>query len=375
MFFASDNGAGASPRIVEAVGAALSAGPALAYGADAWTKRVEQRFCDLFEREVAVFLLTSGTAANALALAHVTPAWGAVFCHEESHSNASECGAPEFYGGMKLIGLPGAGGKIAPSVLEAGLRKLYVGDPHSVQPATLSLTNLTECGTLYRPDEITALTQIARAHGLTIHLDGARLANAVAAARCTPAEMTWKAGVDVLSFGATKGGAIAAEAVVFFDPKRAKDFAFRRLRGGHLLSKMRFVAAQFDAWLADGHWLALAGHANGMARRLAAALQAEGLRIAWPVEGNEAFVVLPAAFHAELAASGVRIADWRRGSMGGNTTVGEHEILGRFVCSFATREEEVDQLVAMFRAFSASARAAERGLEKKGRSLRGGAPH
>lgn len=359
MFFASDNGAGASSRIIEAMGAAMSDGPALAYGADAWTKRVERRFCDLFERDVAVFLLTSGTAANALALAHVTAPWGAVFCHEESHTNASECGAPEFYGGMKLLGLPGIGGKITPAALEAGLRKLHIGDPHSVQPATLSLTNLTECGTLYRPDEIAALTQIATTHGLTVHLDGARLANAIAAARCTPAEMTWKAGVDVLSFGATKGGAIAAEAVVFFDLQRAKDFAFRRMRGGHLLSKMRFVAAQFDAWLADEHWLDLARHANGMARKLAAALEAEGLRTAWPVEGNEVFAVLPAALHAELAARGVRIANWRQGSVGRDVKIGDREVLGRFVCSFATRGEEIDEFIATYRAFAATARAAE----------------
>jgi threonine aldolase len=222
MNFASDNTAGVAPPILRALTQAND-GFALGYGNDDLTRKVENRLSDLFEREVAVFLVPTGTAANALALAHVSPPWGAILCHAESHVAADECGAPEFFGGgLKLIGLAGEGCKIAAARLKDALEAGPWGGPHHVSAAALSLTQATEAGTIYRVEEVRALADLAHAHGLAVHMDGARFANAVAETNATPAEMTWRAGVDVLSFGATKGGALAAEAVVFFDPKKRR---------------------------------------------------------------------------------------------------------------------------------------------------------
>ena len=225
-----------------------------------------------------MFLVATGTAANALALAHLTPPWGAVLCHDEAHIAIDECGAPEFYGGgIKLIGLAGEAGKIAPATLRHALDAGQWGGPHHVSPAVLSLSQATEAGTIYRPDEIRELADIAHGRGMAVHVDGARLGNALARMNASPAQATWQAGVDVLSFGATKGGALAAEAIVFFDPARGANMSERRKRGGHLVSKHRFVAAQIEAYLANDLWLKLARHANAMADRLAAGLLAAGL--------------------------------------------------------------------------------------------------
>ena len=341
MSFASDNWAGAAPRVVEAVAAAFSGDPAPAYGTDATTKRAEAAISALFERECAVFFLASGTAANGLALAHLTKPWGAVFCHAKSHVMASECGGPEFFSGAKLIGVAGEAGKITPAGLEGAIGELRVGDPHSVQPGSLSLTNLTESGTAYTVAEVAALAAIAKRHAMGVHMDGARFANAIARLGCMPADLTWRAGVDALSFGATKNGAIAAEAVVFFDPALARDFLFRRMRGGHLLSKHRFVSAQYEAWLADGLWLDLARHANAMADRLATGLAARDLRLAWPVEGNEVFPILPHALEATLGAAGHVFHRWPKA-----VPAGADADVCRLVCSFRTTPAEVDAFLA-----------------------------
>jgi len=234
MNFASDNTAGVAPEIMAAL-ARANDGFALGYGNDDWTRRVEAKLAELFKREVAVFLVPTGTAANALALAHVTPPWGAVLCHHDAHIATDECGAPEFFGGgIKLVELPGAGGKIAAETLKDALEKKQWRPPHHVTPAALSISQATEAGTIYRPHEIRALADIAHAHGLAVHVDGARLGNALARMNASPDEITWRAGVDVLSFGATKGGAMGAEAVIFFDPKRAEGMPARRKRGGAL---------------------------------------------------------------------------------------------------------------------------------------------
>ncbi len=228
MNFASDNAAGIAPEILAAISQA-NEGVALAYGGDAWTRRVEERLADIFERELAVFLVSSGTAANALALAQLTEPWGAVLCHREAHIAADECGAPEFYGGgIKLVGLPGEAGKLAPATLQRALGAISWGGPHHVSPSVLSLSQATEGGTVYRPDEIRELAEIAHARGMSVHVDGARLGNALARLNASPAQATWMAGVDVLSFGATKGGALAAETVIFFDPDRAANMPERR---------------------------------------------------------------------------------------------------------------------------------------------------
>jgi threonine aldolase len=342
MNFTSDNAAGIAPEILDAIVRA-NAGYALAYGADAATARLERRLSELFECDVAVFLMATGTAANALALAHLTPPWGAVLCHERAHIAVDECGAPEFFGGgIKLVELSGDAGKIAPDTLARALSREW-GGPHHVSPAVLSISQATEAGTVYRPHEIVALAEIAHAHGLTVHVDGARLANALARMNASPAQATWKAGVDVLSFGATKGGALAAEAVVFFDPARAAKMAERRKRAGHLLSKHRFLAVQMEAFCADDLWLALARHANAMADRLAAGLELIGIKPIWPVEANEVFVPLPAEMDMRLKAARALYHHWEPPS----SSPAPDTVLVRLVTSFLTSAEEVDRFLAI----------------------------
>jgi threonine aldolase len=344
--FASDNTAGAAPEILAALSRA-NEGSALAYGNDAWTARLERRFVELFEHEVAVFLVPTGTAANALALAHLTPPWGAVLCHAEAHIATDECGAPEFFGGgIKLIGLAGAAGKIAPAVLEDVLANGQWGGPHHVTPAVLSLSQATEAGTIYPPEEIRRLAEIAHGHRLAVHVDGARLGNALSRMNASPAQATWQAGVDALSFGATKGGALAAEAVLFFNPPRAGGMSERRKRGGHLVSKHRFAAAQMEAYLADDLWLKLARHANTMADRLGAALAGAGFPPAWPIEANEVFVMMPLPLQETLQAAGARFYPWTTNSLPKDMPVSSGAALIRLVTSFQTTAREVDDFVA-----------------------------
>src|SRR5579872_3834132 len=267
MNFASDNAYGALPEVWAAIQAA-DRGAALAYGNDALTKDLTARFAALFERDVAAFPVFTGTAANALSLACLTPPFGAVLCHRDSHIMTSECGAPEFYSGAKLIGLDGADGKLTPEGIADALEGLD-GSVHSVQPRVVSVSQASELGTVYSRAEIAAISELVHARGLKLHMDGARFANAMAHLGGSPAEATWKCGVDALSFGATKAGALAAEAVVFFDPALAGEFEYRRKRGGHLASKMRFVSAQLEAMLEKNLWLASAARANMLAARLA----------------------------------------------------------------------------------------------------------
>jgi threonine aldolase len=346
MNFASDNTAGMAPAIRDAILRA-SEGHAAGYGDDDGTGRLERRFAELFEREVAVFLVPTGTAANALAVAQLSPPWGAVLCHAECHLATDECGAAEFFGGgLKLVGLSGAAGKITAATLAEALDRGPWGPPHHVTAAVLSLTQATEAGTVYRTAEVQDLAAAAHARGLAVHMDGARFANALARTNATPAEATWKAGVDALSFGATKGGALAAEAVILFDRGRAAGMAERRKRGGHLLSKHRFLAAQMEAYLDGDLWLSLARHANAMADRLAGRLAASGLAPVWPVEANEIFVHLPRALDARLRAAGARYYPWSTGSLP-QAAGGSDAVLVRLVTSFATSAEEVDRFAAI----------------------------
>jgi threonine aldolase len=316
----------------------------MGYGNDDVTRAVERRIGEIFERAAAVFLLPTGTAANALALAHVSPPWGVVLCHAESHIATDECGAVEFFGGgLKLAGLPGESGKIAPQPLKKALAGYGGHSPHQMIPSALSITQASEAGTIYRTDEIAELAEIAHARSLALHMDGARFANALVRLNASPAQMTWRAGVDVLSFGATKGGALAAEAVVVFDPARAAYLGERRKRAGQLLSKHRFIAAQFLAYLADDYWLTLARHANTKADRLAAQLAAVGLRPVWPVEANLVFAVLPRALDAKLRRAGASY--YVRPNDG--LAVGTDNVLVRLVTSFATKDEDIERFVAL----------------------------
>ncbi len=350
MNFSSDNASGASDKVLAAI-AAANAGIAMPYGVDPWTAAAEKALCDLFERDCAVFLVPTGTAANALALACLAPPWGAIFCHENAHVVNDECGAPEFYtDGAKLIGLPGERGKIAPDTLARALRAYPRGLVKQVQPAALSLTQATESGTLYALDELKELAGLAHAAGVGVHMDGARFANALVWLGASPAEMTWKAGVDVLSFGASKNGTLCCEAVIFFDKARAADFAYRRKRAGHTLSKGRFLGAQVTAYLAGGHWLELARHANAQAARLAQGLAAiPRVRLPFACQANEVFAIVSRKAETALKAAGAGYYDWGARGLADADALRPDEVFIRLVASFATREEEVDQFVASVR--------------------------
>ncbi|WP_415233654.1 threonine aldolase family protein [Pseudorhodobacter sp.] len=337
MFFASDNGAPVPQPIMDALLRA-NTGQTLSYGADLPMTRLRDQIRDLFEAPTAeVHLVTTGTAANSLALALYTPPYGAIICHRHAHINEDECGAPEFFsGGAKLLLIDGDHGKITPAALEQALAQSG-GSVHSVQPSALSLTNVTEAGTTYSVAEITALAALARSKGLVTHLDGARFANALAATNASPADMTWRAGVDVLSLGGTKNGLLGAEAIVLFDPEKSWELELRRKRAGHLTSKMRYVAAQMEAWLENGYWLELARHSNAMAARLAAGLgKTEGAALLHPVQANIVFARLSDAAHARAKAAGAVYY-----AMGGGDC--------RLVTAWCTPPEEVDALLAAFR--------------------------
>lgn len=338
MNFCSDNVTGCSPEIMAAL-AAANQGAATPYGEDKWTQRLEHQFSQLFETDVVVFPVATGSAANALALSVMAPPFGAIYCHSESHINADECGAPEFYtGGAKLVTLGGKHGKISATELEAALSKAEAGVVHHVQPAAVSITQGTEAGTIYGIEEIQTIAEVAHSRGLSLHMDGARFANAVVSLECSPAEVTWKAGVDVLSFGATKNGAVAAEAVVFFNSSLADTFRYRRKRGGHLLSKMRFFSAQLQAYLSDDLWLHNARHANQMTANLVAGLVSlPGVQLCYPAETNEIFVRFPETVIEGLLAEGFRFYRWEKGE--NFTTV-------RLVTAFDTREEDVEAFLA-----------------------------
>lgn len=345
MNFASDNTAGMAPELMAALSRA-NEGFAIGYGNDALTRDVERQMADFFGHEVAVFLVPTGTAANALSLAHITPPWGAVLCHDTAHIMTDECGAPEFFGaGLKLIGLRGENGKLTPDTVKQAITRYSGHVPHQVNAASLSITQATEAGTIYRVDEIAALAEIAHAHDLPVHMDGARLGNALARMNVTPAEATWKAGVDVLSFGATKGGAMAAEAVVFFDRTRAAGMAERRKRAGHLLSKHRFISAQFEGYLKSDYWLKLARYANAKADKLADGLRKAGAKIVWPVEANIVFTLLPRALDAKLKAAGAAYYVRSNAIAGNDVAIAPDEMLVRLVTSFATQDTEIENFV------------------------------
>ncbi|WP_026380353.1 threonine aldolase family protein [Afifella pfennigii] len=348
MQFASDNWSGAAPEVVEAI-ARQAAGHADAYGVSALDRAVEDRFNALFEREVAVFFVGTGTASNALALAAVNKPGGAVFCHRESHIVEDECGAVEFQsGGARLMQLGGELGKIEPRELESALARFQPGFIHAGQPMALSLTQASEIGTVYSHAELERLCALAKKSGIPVHMDGARFANAMVRLEASPADMTWRRGVDILSFGATKNGCVSAEALIFFDPEMAAELPYLRKRAGHLFSKTRFIAAQFEAYLADDLWLSLARHANAMAERLRTGLQAaKTARLAWPTETNESFALLDREAADTARRAGATFYDWPHPhglALGSD----ESELLVRLVTNFQTSEDEVDRFLALF---------------------------
>jgi threonine aldolase len=346
MNFTSDNVHGADDAILDALRDA-NHGTARAYGYDDWSAAAEQRLRDVFECDLAAFLVVTGTAANALALAACCPPYGAVVCHAEAHITTDECGAPELYsGGAKLMGVPGAACKLTPDAVARMLDQMGRGE-HEQRPSVLSLAQATELGTVYTADEIAALAALARTRRLHVHMDGARFANACARLGGSPADLTWKSGVDVLSFGATKNGALGVEAVLFFDTALAHDFAYLRKRTGQLVSKGRFLAAQMLAYLDGDRWLTNARRANAMADRLANGLRGlPAMRLPLPVEANAVFAIVPQALHAHLQAAGARYLVWP-GAGPGTDSVAEGEVFIRLLTSFRTSEDDVDGFVAV----------------------------
>ncbi len=333
MRFFSDNAAAACPEVLAALHEANRLDTA--YDGDAWSRRLNGAFSALFETEVEALWVATGTAANSLALAALCPPYGSILCHRDAHIQTDECGAPEFYTlGAKLLLGDGPGAKLTPPTVEAMLATVR-NDVHQVQPHALSITNATEYGCVYTPEETAALGDLARARGLRFHLDGARFANAVASLGCSPAELSWRAGVDALSFGFTKNGGLSAECLVFFDRSLAEATHYRRKRAGHLLSKGRYLAAQILAMLKDDLWLRNARAANDAATRLAEAAGAE--RLVYPVQANEVFIRVSAEEAAALRGQGFDFYDWGPGE-------------ARLVTSWDSDPAQVDTLAAAIRA-------------------------
>ena len=331
--FASDNVAGACPEVLDAIIKAND-GDSTPYGNDQISTELQDKFSEIFEKEVIVFPTASGTAANALALATMTPSFGNVYCHKLSHINTDECGAPEFYtGGGKLVTLKGINGKITAEELDQAISGK--GIVHHTQPSSVSITQVCETGEVYQLDEIKKISEVTHKHNLNIHMDGARFANALVSLNATPAEMTWKSGIDVLSFGATKNGCIAAEAIIFFKKDLVGNVAFLMKRAGHLLSKMRFVSAQLDAYISNDVWLRNAKHANKMGKRLSDGLKEHSdINLAYPTEANEVFATFPRNKIDHLNSEGYQINEdeWDGKAV-------------RLVAAWNTQDTDVDHLL------------------------------
>jgi threonine aldolase len=332
--YRSDNTGRAAPEILDALIRA-NHGTALGYGGDNYTAALQQRFCELFETTVRVFPVATGTAANALALASLGPSWGNVYCSEVAHINTAEANATGFFGGgLKLIAVAGNHGKIGADLLGETLAAISPGQIHRGQPSAVSLTQATDLGAVYSLDEIRAVAEVAKARGLKVHMDGARFANAVARLGCSPAEPTWRSGIDIMSFGATKNGGALCDAIVVFRPEIAEILAVQLRRAGQVWSKMRFASAQLIAYVENGLWLDMARASNTIAERIAAGLrELPSARLLAPVEANEIFLELPSTTMDALEADGFQF--YRRS-----------QTLARFVCRFDTTETEADALLA-----------------------------
>jgi threonine aldolase len=331
--FASDNVVGACPEVLDAIVKAND-GIAAPYGNDEWSTNLQNKFSEIFEKDVIVYPTASGTASNALALSALTPVFGNIYCHKLSHINTDECGAPEFYtGGAKLVTLKGVNGKITPEELSDNIGG--VGIVHHTQPSVVSITQLSETGEVYQLDEISTIAETAHKHNLKMHMDGARFANALVSLGVTPAEMTWKSGIDVLSFGATKNGCIAAEAIIFFKPELVGNLPFLLKRSGHLLSKMRFVSAQLDAYISNEVWLRNAKHANKMGKKLSEGLSLNpNIELTYPTQANEVFAKFPRSIIEHLNSEGYKM--------------NEDELDGkavRLVAAWNTESSDVDKLL------------------------------
>ena len=343
MFLASDNTGPAHPQVMEHIMAA-NAGYAMPYGVDPIMDNVRSMIRDIFEApQAAVYLVSTGTTANALALACYCQPWETVFCSPVAHIHEDECNAPEFYsGGAKLTLVPGTD-KMTPKALRKSISIEESRGVHGPQRGAVSITQVTERGSVYALDELAALTDVAKSFGLPVHLDGARFANAMVKLGCTAAEMTWKLGVDVVSFGGTKNGCLGVEAVVFFDPDKAWEFELRRKRGGHLFSKHRYLSAQMQGYLENGLWMETAARANASSQRLAAGLQAKGADFLYAPDANMIFAAFPRATHQKLHDAGAKYYIWE-GSLEGDDP--DEMLAARLVCDWSMSEQNIDQFLS-----------------------------
>ena len=349
MHFSSDNWAGAHPRIAEALTRHAS-GFAAAYGLSDLDRRIEQKFNDIFEREVAVFFVGTGTAANSLSMAALSRPGGVAFCHRDAHLIADEGGAPQLLANaIRLEPVDGNLGKIDPQELDAAIRRFPPEFVHAGQPMAVSISQSTEIGTVYEADEIERVVETCRRHGLPLHMDGARFANAMAALGHSPAEMTWRRGVDILSFGATKNGCWCAEVLVVFDPDKAADLPYLRKRSAHLFSKSRFISAQLEAYFENNLWIETAAHANAMAAELQSVIEAaESARLAWRSRANEVFAILDRGRFTALLEKGVQFYEWKTPRFA-TGLVGDNEVITRLVTGFATTPEHVSEFAALLK--------------------------
>jgi threonine aldolase len=347
MYFASDNWAGAHPEIAGNL-VRHAAGFAAAYGASDLDKSVERTFCEIFEREVAVFFVATGTAANSLSVTAMGRPGGIVFAHREAHLIEDECGAPEYLsGGTRLHPVDGELGRLDPEGLAEAIGQFDPSFVHAGRPVGVSITQSTEIGTLYSLAGIEAVSGVCRDHGLPLHMDGARFANALVSLDTTPAEMTWKRGVDLVSFGGTKNGCWCAEALIVLDPAKAGEIPFIRKRAAQLFSKSRFVAAQFQTYFEGGLWLETARHSNAMAARLAGHMRgSDVVRLAWEPQANEVFAIMARPLMERLRREGAVFYPWKAPRSFTGRLDGD-ETLCRFVTSFATSPEDIDRFGAL----------------------------
>lgn len=344
MNFGSDNQTGASRQVLEMLSVA-NGGVQHGYGDDDWTQQAVEVLKEVFECDLDAYFVPTGTAANCLALACMVQPWETVLCHSHAHINVDESTAPEqFTGGARLLPISDGDGKITPDHLTRHFAAVGNHVPHNPVARVLSITQASEAGLVYFKDELAALCAAAREHGLYVHMDGARFANALVTQQCSPAELSWKAGVDVLCLGATKCGALCAEAVIFFNRDLAAGFEHRRKRAGHLVSKGRLFGAQFVGWLKDGHWLELAAHANSQAAKLAGRLAAfDAVRMVWPVQANEVFVAMPNGLFQHLQEAGAEFYDWYPNAAPPEFRLEDDEVIVRLVTSFMSTDDEREQ--------------------------------
>lgn len=345
MFFGSDNQTGASLQIMEALNAA-NKGYLHGYGDDEWTYKALDALKRVFECDLDAYFISTGTSSNSLALSCLAKPWESILCHSHAHIICDESTAPEhFTGGARLVPISKGDSKIRAAHLVEYFQKVGTNFPHNSKASALSITQASELGLVYTPDELQAISAVAKINGLRIHMDGARFANALVSVGCTPAELSWKSGVDVLSLGATKCGALCAEAVIFFNKELAEPFIHHRKRTGHLISKGRFLGAQFVGWLQGHHWLDLAKHANTQCIRLAESISSfQDLRIVWPVQANELFVIVPTSLATFLQEAGAQFYQWYHDSLPQDIELQDGHVIIRLVTSFETQNKDIKEL-------------------------------